>query len=348
MTEPEPLARSDAVHVGPWAECRPCMRMVPLLKGNPIGDSLLGRPPVCPHCGTPLDVWSDVLRSLETFPSLAFVPLGPTKTLIPFELPRNEQIVIRLSDYGIPAGAHILDRSYNGRDNTRIYALELHGGSPTAKRPDGTVRLYGATYSDEDIGAKTSRQLLAVTWVPQGKDVQGWASIARAFRAFAAKDFLGIVIPANTAVELIADRVTTQFLDLIPGASKENVSSVRKDLTYHHRLNVLVPMLSWLSDCPPMDHALKGDLNTLKKLRNQVGHSGNTREPITAKEAARLIRACTFGFHYMHILELHLNAFLTKKSMPPALQTFSHKPNFGRKRATRLSRHVRTWKQSRR
>ncbi len=51
-----------------------------------------------------------------------------------------------------------------------------------------------------------------------------------------------------------------------------------------------------------MTDALRGRLNRLRDLRNQVAHNGVTKKPLVPHEAAEMICAALFGFQYLKIL----------------------------------------------
>src|SRR5690606_26186199 len=94
------------------------------------------------------------------------------------------QTTISLTAHQIPADARILRRTYCGQERSDIYALECHGGTPGFfVFKDGTIRIYGATFSPGSDASKTSphlevsRHMISITWVPAGIDVEGWASM---------------------------------------------------------------------------------------------------------------------------------------------------------------------------
>jgi hypothetical protein len=302
------------IHSAPYITCAPCHRIIPVETENPIAEYLSGAGPVCPSCKKQVDLWAWALEHFDVWQDIGSVPLGPLTSHIQFQLPRHAQTEVRLADHQIPSDARILSRSYCGQENSDIFALEVHGGSPRgAPFHEGAIRLYGATFAPGSDASKTaphldsSKHMISITWVPAGIDVDGWSSIWKALESFDRHDHLGVVIPANTAVELTTDRVTTRFLSLIPDASRQNIKQVSSELTYHHRLNVLLPMIAWLTNAPAFPKELAAGLNILKSLRNQVGHTGRTRQEVTRTDAAKHLRACIFGFHYLHLLEQALN-----------------------------------------
>ncbi len=309
------------MQMAPYLTCGPCHRIIPICGGNPIAEFLLGRGPKCPACGQPVDVWESILDQLHVWQQIGTMPIGTRQTRIDFDVPKNGVTTIVLTDHGIPKDARILSRTYCGLGATTVIALEVHGQSPKRSIDDGTIRVYGADYLEPseglDVNATSSRQALSVTWVPADLDQQGWSSLWTALEAFANYDYQALVVPGNTAVELVVERVVSESLRSIPEISSESRKGFLGDATYHHRLNVLLPALASLTGALPMRSELARDLNELKTLRNQVGHTGRTKQPMTPEQAARLARAALFGFHYVHLVERHVGGRMAHRDLAP-------------------------------
>lgn len=298
-----------AAHAAPMLTCSPCHRLIPVVNGNPVAEFIRGEGAICPGCGKQVDVWTSIWEHLATWEQIGTMPIGTRHTLIPFEVPRNGATTINLGEYEIPAEARILERTYCGQDFSRIVPLEIHGQRP-ALGPvwNGQLRIFGAEYLQAEENPERSRQLLSITWVPPSLDAEGWSSLWSALEAFARHDHQGVVVPANTAVELTLDRVLASFLESVPLVSSANRKAFLGDVSYGHRLNVILPALLRFTDAPTMWPELREDLNTLKTLRNQVGHTGTTKEPISRTLAAKMIRASIFGFHYLHVIDPFLRS----------------------------------------
>lgn len=304
--EAQPSLRS--YHSGQFITCGPCHLIIPS-KGNPLAAFLWGKGPVCHSCNKPVDVWSSVLEHLKIFGSIGHIPLGPITTIIQFEVPRNGKTTIDLSSHGIPAGARILDRSYCGHDMSGVSSLEVHGSSPVLGGVhEGKITVYGAGIlpRDESHISDVAKQSLSVVWVPKEFDKDGWRSLWSAFEAFARHDHQGVIVPANVAVELIADRLVWSYMETVPGISGENLKGFFDDVTYSRRLNVFVPLLAHVSGAPALGADIRGALNALRNFRNDVGHRGKTKRELDRAETARLLCAAIFGFHYMSMLWLHV------------------------------------------
>jgi len=79
--------------------------------------------------------------------------------------------------------------------------------------------------------------------------------------------------------------------------------------TYSYQLNILLPLLSDKISFPNLPTSIMGNLNRLKKLRNELAHKGSTVN-IDKKECANLLLSAVFCMSYLILFEKELNKSL--------------------------------------
>ena len=94
---------------------------------------------------------------------------------------------------------------------------------------------------------------------------------------FSAKQYSQVLGPSQSAVEISLMPLLAELLER--HASADNVKSLIEggSLTYGHSLNVLLPFLCAQAGVPVLPEEIRGALNRLRKLRNELVHRGNTR-----------------------------------------------------------------------
>jgi hypothetical protein len=113
------------------------------------------------------------------------------------------------------------------------------------------------------------------------------------------------VVPANVAVESSLSITLNNYLPQHVG--KERTKSFLKDAaTYSHQLNVVLPILVGLLKLPSLPEQIRGLLNSLRGLRNDIAHLGATENPIGKEQCAELLCAALFGFQYVLLLQRKL------------------------------------------
>jgi len=72
--------------------------------------------------------------------------------------------------------------------------------------------------------------------------------------------------------------------------------------TYSHQLNVVLPAFVSILKMPCLPDNIRGSLNRLRKLRNDMAHRGGLDIPIEKETAAEYLCAALFGFHYLKLI----------------------------------------------
>jgi len=156
-------------------------------------------------------------------------------------------------------------------------------------------------------GIKNTRTKCAVlvVWIPRTEGNEAWQNLVDAFEAYEQNRFESSLIPANSAVESLLNRLLSDFLS--GNISKERVDDFLENAaTYSYQLNVLLPGLLKSTDAPNLSSPIRGFLNRLRKLRNDMAHRGKTDSPLGKDETAELLCAALFGFHYINLVRPYL------------------------------------------
>jgi len=149
-----------------------------------------------------------------------------------------------------------------------------------------------------------------------GEGVKGVArqtpNLVNAFLYYVDNRYHGSVLAANASVETLLGKLITGFLH--GKASNENIEQFLKDAaTYSHQLNILVPAFLSGTDIPLLPDHIRGALNGLRRLRNDLAHGTVTTQSITGDRAAEALCAAVFGNYYVNyigplLLEAHNRA----------------------------------------
>jgi hypothetical protein len=146
-----------------------------------------------------------------------------------------------------------------------------------------------------------------VSWVPHTGGDYAWQNLVHAFEAFMAERYEATVIPANVGVESTLGQILSAFVE--KSASRDRVKSFLEDgATYGHQLNVILPNLIRLFHLPPFSAHIRGFLNRLRELRNELAHRGFLEKSLGKEAAAQYLCAALFAFHYINLVRPALTA----------------------------------------
>lgn len=278
------------------------------LSAAPIIAYLYGEPTPCHRCGKQHDWWQIAVRAIdENFmgnEALSFV--GAKTTVFTLPLFPEKRTTYRFSENGIPLGAKILYVNYtpNGRGGNALFPLEWHGNIPTRRFAADEVVIQPVPISPDEPGEETTLAIM-VTWVSHSAADDSWQSLFDAFEAFISERYPSLIVPANVAVEFSLLMLLTRCLDPIVGKKRAD-DFLSNAATYSHQLNVVLPLLTELRSLPRLPMHIVGSLNRLRSLRNDLAHTGTTDAPLERKDAAQLLTAALFGFHYLRHLRTRL------------------------------------------
>ncbi len=224
-------------------------------------------------------------------------PVGVRHTVILYRLGVGDVASFDIRDKDVPADAQLL--------RIRHQAALAHGAAivdldatDSARQPTFLVHVLGVRLEGEatDMQAQTT-----VTWAHHDADDEGRRSLNRALLALADGRLEDVVVPANVAVEVTLTRVLSEHLGRV-GISRERVRDfMTAAATYSHQLNVLLPAVLHERGARRMPDHIRGLLNRLRDLRNDVGHRGESRTALTRDVVGECLAAAVFGFHYVQL-----------------------------------------------
>ncbi len=205
---------------------------------------------------------------------------------------------LRFADHGVPADARLLVVNYTPQGGP-VFPVELHGNRPLRHSIPPVVHLYGRVFPKPEAEAVGTTEIaISVTWVAHGPDAEVWQSLTDAAEAYTNKRLEATVVPANAAVEDSVRSLLTDFFGRFGIPSKRVGSFLSDGATYSHQLNVLVPALVSVTGAPVLADSIRGALNRLNSLRNDVAHSGRFEAAVTPEQIGECLAAAIFGVHY--------------------------------------------------
>ncbi|WP_124551098.1 hypothetical protein [Burkholderia sp. Bp9015] len=283
--------------------CPSCDSLNPILE-NSIFDYLVGNKIKCPNCEEPIDWWGMVRTIIfENFMfNEAFSPIGAKTTLFKLNIKNGQSGHYRLSDFNVPDGARVLYTNYTpeGTPTGALMPIEVHGNVPTRVRPRDEVSFYPQPIGE--IPPDEVTVCVMVTWIPDARGDAVWEGLVNAFEAYVNDDYDAAIVPANVAVEANLSKFMYEFLTCQGIARKRTESFLSDAATYSHQLNVLLPLVTSLTGLPKLSDDIRGRLNTLRGLRNEIAHHGRTEKPLTKDTVADLLTASLFGLRYVQLL----------------------------------------------
>jgi hypothetical protein len=270
---------------------------------------LRGEETRCPECQAAFDPWEDTLWHLGVGPragvgrtsSVDHLGIGLRYTTLNVHLKPREICVVRLEEHGVPGDARVLGgMSGSNRTDGNMFAHELR---PAVSRPPKNVlHFIGHSF---DANPVPSRTLVGVHWAPRFADDASRRSLVDSYAAFMAYQWERVIVPANIAVEFALGRLLNEFLTESGAARgrRENVQSfLRGEASYGSQLNILLPALTRFAGISAMPVVVASGLKTLKRLRNEMAHSGATNEPLDMDTTALVLCSAVFGFKYVQLV----------------------------------------------
>lgn len=272
-----------------------------------VGQMLLGQPPNCATCGSPIDVWKLLSFAMQVGDAaIGFgIPIGLHHTIVLYRLPIGGVKELDLRREGIPGYAQLLRVVHRPSKFHSALVLDVDA-LDSARRPSFEYRLIGVwnaqTPPEADVQGDT-----AVLWAPRDADDIGRQNLVSALDAFSNGRFRDAIVPANVAVEHTLSRVVDAYFEWIGIGRKRRDHFLRDAATFSHQLNILAPAIAHHLSAPRLPQHVLALLNRLRDLRNDTAH-GNTATEFTREDLADCMAAAVVGFRYARILREHLAA----------------------------------------
>lgn len=289
------------LHTPPFLSCQHCGSPLAVYQ-PPTIEYFEGKKGICTNekCTCGIDWWDCVLSSLkQRFMFAPFAGLGAMTTIFNITLRAETRYSMSFADHEIPSTAKILTINYTSQGGNLI-ATECHSNTPMRHFIPNTILLW-----PRPLSSPPDRETVvnvAVTWVPVTENDMAWQNIVEAFEAFYIKRLSSTIIPANVAIESTLTQLLTESF-VARGISRKSVEDCLGDgATYSHQLNVLLPALVSFIGAPDLQDHIRGQLNRLRKLRNEMAHHGKLLTALTDGEAAECLCAALFAFHYFRLV----------------------------------------------
>ena len=234
--------------------------------------------------------------------NLAFSLIGAKSTIFKVKLESGLPTHVNFSDHGVPKDAKILYINYTPHGGD-LFPIEMHGNVPIRHLVPTEVNLWPRPSGAHATAA--SEVAIFLTWVRYSEDEHSWQSIVDAFEAFGQSRYDAAIVPANVAVELELSSLILSVLEPVVGKGQAE-DFVDGGVPYSHQLNVLMPLIASTNHLGLLPDHIRGSLNRLRKLRNDVAHSGRAAERLERNEVAELLCAALFGFRYLQIIRSRL------------------------------------------
>lgn len=287
----------------PHFQCIHCSH-ASFLSQNVVDLYLRGQHGICEACRAQLDWWKIVVHVVQQnfMLSDAFFPLGAKLRLFQTTFFRDGITHFNLYEEGLPDNALILEVNLTPKG---MYCSEVAANSRRMRHKynkGGDLQLHGYADPGSDSQINEAEVAIFVTWVESSVDDVAWNNLVTAFDFYVNNDYESSLVPANVAVESRLFRLVERHLTAT--ASKDRVKDfLESGATYSHQLNVLLPSIVHQLRATDIADDLRGRLNRLRELRNQVAHRGRCDHKLSQNQCAELITPALFGFRYLGSLD---------------------------------------------
>lgn len=262
---------------------------------------------ICEKCNTPINWWKFLLDIVQTnlFSFGVLGSIGAKYSFKQIELHPNTKFKFDFGELGIPETAKILDVNYSPLGGN-LFPIEMHGNRPIRFTFPHKITLIPTAFRDGEETTKTKVSIF-VTWIENSEDDISWINLSKAFEYYARnplseKDFEDTIIPANVAVESKLSMLLNNYLTKFIGGNKVE-EFLSNAATYSHQLNILIPLLIKEKKLYSIESEIIGNLNRLRKLRNEFAHNGKLLSSVNKEEVGGLLCSALFGFYYLRLIE---------------------------------------------
>ena len=232
----------------------------------------------------------------------ALTSLGAGTTSVLLEVETGKIHIVSLIEHGMPSDAIVLSATYTGQGGKdgAVTVLEFHNNLPLRRIPGTSVSLYGIPLGEGTL-PRVGAVAISVVWI-RSKASDAWLYLTTAFEAATSGQHGPALVFAQAAVEIaMMPLIAAKFRKY---ASADNLKSFMNDaLSYSHALNVMLPFLCGQSAIAKMPDEVRGSLNRLRKLRNNIIHEGIRSDSIPNERVAEGLCAAMFGFEYVRFIE---------------------------------------------
>ena len=285
------------MNISPWIPCTNCNAPI-IVENTFIYNYFNNKPILCTNCGFSLNWFKAVNQAIRKNFMLnqAFSVLEANTKIIEIYLKQGTRTCINFLDNGIPKESRILYINYTPQGGN-LYPLEIHGNVPHRRILTEEIWLYPASSSNNQTTSETKVNVM-ISWIENSEDEIEFINIVDAFEAYSNNQYLDSVVPANVAVESALAKLLNTFISNY--VSNKHTDNFLKDAaTYSYQLNVVLPLIVKLKNLPVLPDNIRGNLNNLRDYRNQIAHTGKTKDVLTKENIADALCAALFGLKYI-------------------------------------------------
>jgi len=147
---------------------------------------------------------------------------------------------------------------------------------------------------------------VSVAWVQKGDNTISWSYLLDAFEAMASHRWRSVILPSYAAFEIALSPLVLAGLTKL--VSKGVVDSFKgeKSFSSSAALNVLLPILCKEARLPLLPEVIRGRLNELRRLRNDMVHEGVENADVSQEVAGESLCASVFGLEYLRFIRPRL------------------------------------------
>lgn len=282
--------------------CSECKAYSFSITSNLFENYYFEKPLICPACNSKLNLWNLLHRHFEwNFSSYLYTVIGANNTWAEINMKPNEVFTLDLNKIGITNEAKILTIGYSPQENG-VMPLEIHGNLPIRHFIPNIINLFGRPFGEPK---ELTRVLVTVDWVENYNENTLWQNLIEAVEAYSTNSLSSTIIPANVAIESRLTPIVSKYLEEV--ISKQRAKDfLSQAATYSHQLNILLPLLAKIHGFPKLPDSIRGNLNALRGLRNELAHKGRL-EQINKSTIATMLCSATFGLTYLNLFEKYLN-----------------------------------------
>ncbi len=294
------------MNIAPWVPCEKCGAPI-VVESIYIEKYFKSEPISCTKCNSEIDWWTTIQHAIkENFMlNQAFSTLEAKTNLIDLHLEPNTRTRIKLTENGIPSDARILYINYTPQGGG-LFPIEIHGNVPHRRILGGEIWIYPIPISNDD-SVSTTKVSVMITWVKHSADENSLVNITDAFESYSTDQYQDSIVPANVAVESALSKLLSTYISEMV-SKKRTEDFLANAATYSSQLNIVLPLIVKLKELPVLPDSIRGLLNKLRDLRNQIAHSGNVESELTKTDTADVLCAALFGLRYISLIEAELKA----------------------------------------
>lgn len=265
----------------------------------------------CPGgCAAPFDFWGRLVGTISDRSDLwhAVTLAGGYTTTFMESAPRDKQLSLELTDYGIPDGASIFKMLHAIQNQTRptsgltvfSHVTQKVGGKHLPPHITLMPVVIGGQGRTQEVAAEAVQEELlvsfAVVWAPNQMDTPAQGLLLSAFGAYGEGDMKRSLLDADSAVDIsLKQLVDIGLKQLVKAELANGWPKKLPQLGFDQRLLVLTTLSRALGMTPLPAFILESVLE-LRSERNAVAHGSN--EQVDAAKAAHLIAAALVAMNH--------------------------------------------------